>query len=223
MQQEMSLFVYGAMSAGLVHYGQIAPYVIQSQPAKIKAKAYRLPAGYPALIDIGAVDADEVPGQLVALRAPDLFYRLLDEFQGFSPLAPEKSLYLKVAAQVTTYVEAEIGSNGQPNIGEAGSESSFGETVTATVYVMNPAKLPKTAQRITNGDWQVALKTAPPLTKHLTERQATYVKKLSQVSGREILPIDLQLYRELMKLELVVDKGRRLALSKLGQEVARYL
>jgi hypothetical protein len=33
----------------------------------------------------------------------------------------------------------------------------------------------------------------------------------------------MELYRELMKLELVVDKGRRLALSKLGQEVARYL
>jgi len=214
MQQEMSLFVYGAMSEGLVHYNQIAPYVVNSQPATIKAKAYRLPAGYPALIDVGAVDADEVPGQIVTLQAPDLFYRLLDEFQGFSPLAPEKSLFFKVSTQVKTYVEVGVTPNGQPNMGEE---------VAATVYAMNPAKLPKTAQRITNGDWRAALQAAPPLTKHLTERQATYVKKLSQVSGREILPIDLQLYRELMKLELVVDKGRRLALSKLGQEVARYL
>ncbi len=93
----------------------------------------------------------------------------------------------------------------------------------ADVYYFNPAKLPKTATRIPAGDWAHSLKATPPLTKTLTERQLAYVKRLSQVSGREIVPIDLELYRELMKLELVVDKGRRLALSKLGQEVVRYL
>lgn len=57
----------------------------------------------------------------------------------------------------------------------------------------------------------------------LTPRQTTYVKRLSQVTGREIVPIDLDLYRELLKLGLIVDKGRRLALSKLGKEVAAAL
>ena len=40
----------------------------------------------------------------------------------------------------------------------------------------------------------------------------------------DIIPIDdLTLYRELMKLELIVDKGRRLALSSLGKEVYNHL
>lgn len=58
---------------------------------------------------------------------------------------------------------------------------------------------------------------------NLTEKQASYIKRLNHTSGREIIPIDLNLYRELMKLELIVDKGRRLALSKLGKEVAKSL
>lgn len=57
----------------------------------------------------------------------------------------------------------------------------------------------------------------------LTPRQSTYVKRLSQITGREIVPIDLDLYRELLKLELIIDKGRRLALTKLGKEVAAAL
>lgn len=61
------------------------------------------------------------------------------------------------------------------------------------------------------------------LTESFWERQKSYVQKLGLTLGREIVPIDLPLYRELMNLELIVDKGRRLALSKLGQEVYRYL
>jgi hypothetical protein len=61
------------------------------------------------------------------------------------------------------------------------------------------------------------------MTSKLTEKQATYIQRLGRSSGREIVPIDLTLYRELMNLELIVDKGRRLALSKLGQEVFRHL
>lgn len=57
----------------------------------------------------------------------------------------------------------------------------------------------------------------------LTEKQKDYILRLGRVSGREIIPIDLPLYRELMNLEIIVDKGRRLALSKLGHEIYRYL
>ncbi len=57
----------------------------------------------------------------------------------------------------------------------------------------------------------------------LSSRQASYVKKLGQISGRDILPIDLDLYRELMKLGLIIDKGRRLALTDLGKKVAAQL
>ncbi|MNS72308.1 hypothetical protein D3C72_1057130 [compost metagenome] len=63
----------------------------------------------------------------------------------------------------------------------------------------------------------------PALTAKLSDKQVTYIQKLGKSSGREIIPIDLTLYRELMNLELIVDKGRRLALSKFGQEVYRHL
>lgn len=57
----------------------------------------------------------------------------------------------------------------------------------------------------------------------LTEKQRQYIVKLGNSSGRDILPINLDLYRELIKLELVKDKGRRLALTTLGQDVFRSL
>ena len=83
--------------------------------------------------------------------------------------------------------------------------------------------MPATAQKIMGGDWKASLLREPALTEKLTERQRLYVQRLGSTQGREIVPIDLGLYRELMNLELIVDKGRRLALSKLGQEVFRYL
>ena len=68
------------------------------------------------------------------------------------------------------------------------------------------------------------MKNDPPVTTQLTEKQITYILKLGAVKGRDIVPInDLTLYRELMKLELIVDKGRRLALSSLGKEVYNHL
>jgi hypothetical protein len=74
-----------------------------------------------------------------------------------------------------------------------------------------------------DGDWKSLLLNQANLLDKLTERQKTYIQRLGASLGREIVPIDLPLYRELMNLELIVDKGRRLALSKLGQEVYRYL
>ena len=75
-----------------------------------------------------------------------------------------------------------------------------------------------------DGDWQRSLHENPPLPSRLNEKQKHYLGKLSAITGREILPIhDLTMYRELMKLELIVDKGRRIALSKFGHEVCRYL
>jgi hypothetical protein len=61
----------------------------------------------------------------------------------------------------------------------------------------------------------------------LTAKQKAYIQRLGlstgRSKGREIVPIDLGLYRELMHLEIVVDKGRRLALTELGQELCRML
>jgi hypothetical protein len=98
-----------------------------------------------------------------------------------------------------------------------------GAETSAWVYVLNPEKLPPTAVKIVGGDWQASLVSQPVLTEKLTERQRNYILRLGASTGREIVPIDLPLYRELMNLEMIVDKGRRLALSKLGHEVYRYL
>ena len=131
-----------------------------------------------------------------------MVYRLLDEFHGVSPFAPQKSLFFKESVNVA---------------------SEDGQVRSATIYMMNPTLLPKAAHLIEHGDWLADLREKPALADTLTERQANYVRRLAASSGREIVPIDMQLYRELLKLELIVDKGRRLALSKLGHEVARFI
>ena len=88
----------------------------------------------------------------------------------------------------------------------------------------NIATLSKNAERIEGGEWKQSLQKMPPLPEILTEKQKSYVVKLGSAKGRDIVPInDLSLYRELMKLELIVDKGRRLALSSLGKDVYNHL
>lgn len=205
MQHQMSLFVYGSLSSGMVHFEKIRGFITASQAASISGFVYRLPVGYPVYLsrDISGASENSVQihGQLVSLDGPDVAFRILDEFHGYSPLVPDKSLFWK--------------------------EKVFAETqsgvVEAEVYALNPSKLPRGSELIGDGDWQRELSLRPALPAILTERQSTYVKKLNASTGREIVPIDLQLYRELLKLDLIVDKGRRLALTKLGKEVARYL
>jgi gamma-glutamylcyclotransferase (GGCT)/AIG2-like uncharacterized protein YtfP len=193
------LFTYGSFSKGYVLHNRITDFVTNSWPAQVKGSVYRLKIGFPVFLNQGE---DLVKGTLCEIEGPDVLFRILDEFHGFSTINPEKSLYWK--ADVTAQLDS-------------------GEERQAQVYALNPSKLPNTAQLIANGDWQSSLETAPPLLDALTERQRVYVSKLGASSGREIIPIDLELYRELMKLDLIVDKGRRLALSHLGKEVFKYI
>jgi gamma-glutamylcyclotransferase (GGCT)/AIG2-like uncharacterized protein YtfP len=192
-------FVYGSLCEGMVHFSKIQSFIESSVPAQIRATAYRLKVGFPVLVNIGA---DIVPGHLLEIKSSDLLIGLLDEFFGFSVLDPAKSLYLREESIVA--------------VDGGGLEKAW-------VYFLNPAKLPVGATVIQGGDWKKSLEEAPALTEKLSERQKSYITKLGGSSGREIVPIDLQLYRELMNLELIVDKGRRLALSKLGHEVFRHL
>jgi gamma-glutamylcyclotransferase (GGCT)/AIG2-like uncharacterized protein YtfP len=195
---EMKLFVYGSLSEGLVHFNKIQDFIDSSELATTRAAVYRLKVGYPVLLENGE---DLVSGQLLTLRTTDFLVNLLDEFHGFSKLEEDKSLYFRREMTVQTVTGPEV----------------------AWAYVLNPKKLPKTATLIIGGDWKAALEAHPPLTGQLTERQRTYIQRLGNSTGREIVPIDLPLYRELMNLEMIVDKGRRLALSKTGQEVFRFL
>ncbi len=196
---EMKFFVYGSMSEGLVHFQKIKDFIVQSVPAYFKGTAYRLKVGYPVVLSDGE---DSVPGLLVTLNATDLLVNLLDEFHGFHKQDVSQSLYFRQEVSVRTANDQEE---------------------KAWVYTLNPKKLPANASLIPHGDWKSNLVAQPPLTEKLTERQRTYIQRLGNSTGREIVPIDLPLYRELMNLEMIVDKGRRLALSKTGHEVFRYL
>ncbi len=193
-------FVYGSMSEGMVHFSKIQDFILSSVPATIKATAYRLKVGFPALLK---EEKDAIYGHLVELKATDLLIAILDEFFGMNRHDPEQSVYSRESVAV----------NSPEHEGP----------VHAWVYFLNPKKLPANAQLIEGGDWKSSLEQHPALTTKLTERQIGYVQRLGKSTGREIVPIDLPLYRELMNLELIVDKGRRLALSKLGHEVYKHL
>lgn len=193
-------FVYGSMTEGMVHFAKIQDFIVSSQPASIKASAYRLKVGFPVLLK---EERHEVRGQLVELRASEILLGLLDEFYGVNRLDATKSIYSREKAAV-----------------KCESPSSVTE---AWVYYLNPKKLPAGAVLLNDGDWHASLQKEPALTAQLSEKQISYIQRLGRATGREIIPIDLPLYRELMNLELIVDKGRRLALSKLGHEVYRHL
>ena len=196
----VKFFVYGSMSECLVHFNKISDFVSSSVPGVVQGTAFKLTVGYPVLLEEGD---DIVSGQLVTLNASDLLINLLDQFHGFNQLDCAKSLYFRKTCKVEL------------------RDGTIAEDV--WVYFMNPSKLPKNAAKIEGGDWKAALAAHPVLADQLTDRQKAYIQRLGAILGREIIPIDLGLYRELMKLEMIVDKGRRLALSKLGHEVFRYL
>jgi gamma-glutamylcyclotransferase (GGCT)/AIG2-like uncharacterized protein YtfP len=195
---EVSLFVCGPLTSGMVQFGNLQGLILSQTPASILGTVYRLKVGFPALLQEGN---DFVKGTLLRFNASEILLNLLDQFYGFDQMNPAKSLFQRHETSVST-----------PN----GSQ-------TVWTYFLNPTKIPKDAVLVPGGDWQTSLEQEPALIEKLSERQKTYVQKLGSSSGRDIVPIDLPLYRELMTLELIVDKGRRLALSKLGKDVYRHL
>lgn len=206
MSESQLLFVYGSFTTGMIHNNAIEKYIVEREPAQIMAYASRMPVGYPTITleapkYAKGTEPTMVSGELLKLEAPDVVLRVLDEFHGVSVLVPEKSLHFKKEVPVL--------------VGE--------RTLTAQAYVMNPAKLPKGSEIIVDGNWKKCLSEKPSIIAYLNERHISYMRKLGQTSGRQVIPYDLNLSRELMKLELIVDKGRRLALTKLGKEALRYL
>jgi gamma-glutamylcyclotransferase (GGCT)/AIG2-like uncharacterized protein YtfP len=196
---ETKFFLYGSMSEGLVHFSRIRDFILKSEPASIKGQAWRLEVGFPVITDEGA---DEIPGNLVTLNVTELLSSLLEQFHGFNSQEPEKSLYFKKEVMANT---------------QSGPQSTW-------VFFLNPRYLPVRAQLIPDGDWKQNIAQNPPITETLSDKQKQYILKLSVAKGRESIPCDLaSVYRPLMNMELIVDKGRRSALSKLGHEVVRYL
>jgi gamma-glutamylcyclotransferase (GGCT)/AIG2-like uncharacterized protein YtfP len=197
---EMHIFVYGSLARGNIHFSKFFNEEQITPNVSIRGSAYRLEVGYSVISTQNP--SQIVTGELVTMNRSEILLSLLDEFHGFSFKTPEKSLYLRILTDV--YM-------------------SDGTSKKAYVYSINPLKLPKTAKLIESGNWMEDFTNNPPLTEKLKEKEKEYIRKLGNSSGRDIVPIQLELYRGLMNMGLIVDKGRRLALSKLGQEVFRYL
>ena len=190
-----ALFIFGSFSEGMFHYEKIQPHVETQRPVTVRGALYRMPSGLIVMSNLGT---QTIAGQLVTLRNREILLALLDQFHGVHRADPENGLFFSL--EIEAYSEE-------------------GESERAQAYCINTVRLPRGAQPLPETDWRRTLVDQPPLFARLSDRQRSYIQKLGASTGREIVPIDLQLYRELMHLEIVVDKGRRLALSSLGHEL----
>ena len=196
----MRFFMIGSWTEGMVHFQKLAPYILSFEKAYINATVYRLPIGFPVIVN---QDHQKVYGQLIEIKVENTLLALMDTLHGVHPSDASKGLHIRSEVSVN---------------------KSTGDSEMAQVYFFNPKKLTSKAVLLQDAEWRMSLEQQPPLPQTLTEKQRTYVLKLGAAKGRDIIPIqDLYLYRELMKLELIVDKGRRLALSNLGKEVYNHL
>src|SRR4051812_48285060 len=84
-----ALFVYGSLMKGMVHHNKVAAMVKDIKPATCEGTLYRLPVGYPAMVE----GPGTVRGELLTLNSFKDIIKIIDEFEGFSPTNPEKSLY----------------------------------------------------------------------------------------------------------------------------------
>lgn len=196
----MRFFMIGSWTEGMVHFQKLAPYILSFEKAYINATVYRLPVGFPVIVN---QDNQKVYGQLMEIKVENTLLALMDTLHGIHPTDASKGLHIR--SEITV-------------------NKSTGDSEMAQVYFFNPKKLTSKAVLLQDAEWRTSLEQQPPLPQTLTDKQRTYVLKLGAAKGRDIIPIqDLSLYRELMKLELIVDKGRRLALSNLGKEVYNHL
>ncbi len=203
-------FMIGSWSEGMFHFKKLESFITSIENAKIQGSLGVVQAGFPVLLHSNSLNDEAnsfnglIEGQLIELKFDQTLLSLIDTFHGVKVADPSKGLFLRTEQVVI-------------------KQSGIHET--AFTYVLNPKKmLSEKIKLIKTVDWKSYLKAEPPLHLKLTEQQKIYVNKLGRIKGREIVPInDLKLYRELMGLELIVDKGRRLALSKLGKEVFSYL
>jgi hypothetical protein len=203
----MRFFVIGSWTEGMLHFQKLRPFIVSYEPASLRAHVYRLQTGFPVIVENLDSSAqspdDEIVGQLIEIKYDATLIALMDSFHGVHQTDASKGVHSRRLLKV---------------------QKTSGEIEEAQVYLFNPKKLTAKAEKIVHGVWLEVMKNNPPLTEQLTSRQKTYVLKLGAAKARDIIPInDLALYRELMKLELIVDKGRRFALSSLGKEVYRHL
>lgn len=195
-----NFFAYGSFSVGQAHFHIISQLIVSQTPGLARGEFYRMRCGYPAMLaDEGAPPAE---GTLYELEAPGSFWPIFDELLGVDASKPERGFFIRQNVKVS------LGNFTQKE---------------AWSYCLNPKKLHQVKGKILQGDWKKDLRSHPPITEKLLPRQRDYILKLHSSKSRDIVPIKLDLYRELLNLELIVDKGRRLALTPLGKETALFI
>jgi len=194
-----SFFLYGVYDQGQKCFPRFQNFVLNRQPAFARGTLYKLACGLALLNPQGD---KTVPGHLVELDVQESHWPIIDALNGYNALGGKKNFLVRQTIEV--------------NLPEAAA-------VSAQTYCLNLDKKTHGCHEITDEAFYASPVANPSLIDRLTERQKTYIQKLSQAKGREIVPVDMALYRELMSLELIIDKGRRLALTNLGQEISLFL
>lgn len=195
-----SFFIYGVYDENQKCHARFRNFIVKKEKAYTKGSLHVLSCG----LGLMSTEGDSlIPGTLVELDMPESSLSVLDVLSGFDITAPKKSFVRRQAITVSL-LEA------QP--------------VETQTYCLNSEKKIAGLRKLEAAELEVYF-TQPKesLLDKLTERQKTYIQKLAQAKGREIVPVDMALYRELMSLELIVDKGRRLALTRLGSEISLFL
>ncbi|MFK8137807.1 MAG: gamma-glutamylcyclotransferase family protein [Bdellovibrionales bacterium] len=191
------LFVCGSLCAGKVHHKIIQDAVISEVPAVVKGSVYRLESGYHVFLEEGVA---HVKGYIYELQESSVLDAILDEFHGVNHKQPNRSLYQRLNCSAL-----------------AGSEM-----LDVDVFALRKKKLPKEAIQIVHGDWEEDFRAQTPLNERFNEDQILYIEKIGKTTGREVIPYT-PMTRDLEKMGIVIDKGRRPALTNLGKEYFKYL
>lgn len=198
MSEIIKVFLFGAWAPDQARFRTfIGPRVNQIQEGYVLGRCVRGPVGYPLLTEGGS---DRILGWCVEILEGGNLVPLMDAFFGLGGSA--KSPFRRVNFEAFSL-----------------SGGSLGHHLTYSTAAEAVRGMPP----ILNGDWNGDMAHNEPLPETMSLRQKEYIRKLGRSTGRDIVPIDLELYRELMKLGLIIDKGRRLALTPLGREVFRHL
>lgn len=196
-----NLFVFGDLGPGLVQtekFVRNGAKILSRRPVTITSGVVRLASGMVVAIEGGSA----VSGDQLEISAPQAAWSIFEEWHGVSHLVPDQGLCRPIKKT---------------------AETDDGSSTEVIVYEFSLDRLPPSALHVVDGKWREVINQRPGLVQILTPRQKEYIRKLANCSGRDVVPIDLNLYREFLRLEVAVDKGRRLALTTLGQEVNRWL
>jgi gamma-glutamylcyclotransferase (GGCT)/AIG2-like uncharacterized protein YtfP len=94
------LFVYGTLMKGFREDWQRKVGAELLGRGTIGAKLYDL-GDYPGARVVGAEAGQRVSGELCRLRDPGLALKILDHYEEFSPLKPNRSLFIRELVSVT--------------------------------------------------------------------------------------------------------------------------